>query len=306
VTTTSAIAPYIPTYGNWNTYLTIAEYENAPTAMDTMNLIPGGSAQANAQALQETIARASSWIDGFVTGSAYSTLNASSNVENARIWGNRLGQLRIHPRLWPILELQSFSYSNLATGPGSSASITPQGNIWIEPQEFIVYPRGLFNLGINVPVGITTVEYYCTYQYINGFPNTTLSASVAAAASSVTVQSGLGVYPGTQLTVFDSPNDEQVTVASNFIPDTTLIPLTVPLSSAHPIGATLTNLPKSVKQAAILATTAFIKQRGSGALVAADIGEVTRTQTGFSQNAGSDWAQAKELLNPLKQQYIGW
>jgi hypothetical protein len=274
--------------------------------MDTMNLIPGGDPTVNLQALQETIARASSWIDGYVTGSAYSTLNASSNVENARVWGNRLGQLRIHPKLWPILEVQSFTYGAIPTGVGSAASIISQGNIWIEPQEFIVAPSGLIGLGLNAPRGIGPQEYYCIYQYVNGFPNTTLSASVAAGSFSASVQSGLGVYPGTQMTLFDSPYDEQITVASNFTPDTAFIPFATGLMYQHGAGATLTNLPKSVKQACILATTAFIKERGSGALIAADIGEITRTQSGFAQGAGGDWAQAKELLNPLKQQYIGF
>jgi hypothetical protein len=75
---------------------------------------------------------------------------------------------------------------------------------------------------------------------------------------------------------------------------------------AHQSGVMVTNLPPAIKQAAILATTAFIKQRGSGALVVADMGAVTKQQTGFSQNAGSDWDEAKKLLNPYRQTFIGY
>lgn len=317
MTSTSAYAPYLQTYGLTTPYITADEFQRAPTAVDVSNLVTGGP-QSQLVALQEMIGRASSWIDQYVTGSAYNTLCATLNVENARIWGNREGQLIVHPKLWPILEVQSFSYSV----PGlsqTSSSITPQGNVWIEPAQFIVSPNATYgwstqnwNQGYSQqgsgawPVGITTQPYQCQWSYVNGFPNTTLSASVAAGAASVTVASGIGIYPGTQLTIYDAPYDEVVTVASNYTPDTTIIPITGTLQYQHQVGISVTNLPKAVKLAAILLTTALVKQRGSGALVAQDMGAITHLDSGNVQNNEGDIGLAAELLDNFRQHFISY
>jgi hypothetical protein len=317
MTSTSAYAPYLQTYGLTTPYITADEYQRAPTAVDVSNLVSGGP-QSQLIALQETIGRASSWIDQFVTGSAYNTLCATLNVENARIWGNRSGQLIVHPKLWPILEVQSFSYQISGLNQTSS-SITPQGNVWIEPAQFIVSPNATYgwnsqnwNQGYSQqgsgawPVGISTQPYQCQWSYVNGFPNTTLSASVAAGAASVTVASGIGIYAGSQMTIYDAPNDEVVTVASNYTPDTTLVPLTASLKYTHQSGISFTNLPKAVKLAAILLTSAVIKQRGSGALVAQDMGAITHLDHASVQNYDGDIGLAAELLDNFRQHFIGY
>jgi hypothetical protein len=306
---TSAYAPYLQTYGVTTPYITTEEYQRAPTAVDVNNLLSGGP-QTQLIALQETIARASSWIDQYVTGSAYNTLCATSNVENARVWGNRTGQIIVHPKLWPILEVSSFTYGV----PGASAttsSITPANNVWIEPAQFIVQPNATFawntQIGtVGYPSGITTQAYLCEWTYVNGFPNTTLTAAASVGAASVTVKSGLGIYPGTQLTLYDAPYDEQVVVASNFTPDTTLIPLVSPLIHTHPAQSTLTNIPAAVKAAAILLTTALVKQRGSGALIAQDMGVITQTNSKNPQNIDGDIQLAQEMLNNFRQRFIGY
>ena len=315
MTSNSAYAPYLQTYGQTVPYLTADEYQRAPTAVDVGNLVSGGP-QSQLVALTETIARASSWIDQYVTGSAYNTLCATINTENARVWGNRNGQLIVHPKLWPILEVQSFSYS-VPGAAFSGASITPSGNIWIEPQQFIVQPNTVYGWNAFTgaanyggaggwQVGITTGEYLCEWAYVNGFPNTTLTASVAAGAASVSVDSGIGIYPNTQLTLFDAPYDEYVTVASNYVPNTSLVPLTAPLAYNHAVNSSITNLPNSVKQAAILLTTAFVKQRGSGALVAQDMGVISHTESGTAQNGQDDIGLAQQLLAPFRQRFIGY
>lgn len=277
------------------------EYQTAPTAMDTNNLV-AGNAEANRIALQETIARASSWVDQFCMG-AWGTLCATVNVENGRIWGNNQG-LVVHPKYWPILEVQTFSYQYQGSG---SVSVTPAGNCWIEPQQFIIQPNGTVGLGLNAGGGVVAgIQYQCTFQYVNGWPTSTLSASVVAGATSITPAVVTGIYPGTTLTVYDLPRDEQIQVAQSYVPGAATVPLTAGLAYDHASGSMVSNLPPAVKQAAILATTAFIKQRGSGALVVQDIGEISRQQSGFSQGSGSDWDQARTLLNPFKSIFTGY
>ena len=155
-------------------------------------------------------------------------------------------------------------------------------------------------------IGVGTCEYFVNFTYTNGWPNTTLAASVAAGATSIQPSNVTGIYPGTPLTLYDLPLDEPAVVASTYTIGNSTVPLTTPLQYSHSTTATVTNLPPAIKQAAILATTAFIKQRGSGALEVADMGAVTRQITGLPQNAGSDWAEAEQLLNAFKMQYVGY
>jgi hypothetical protein len=308
---TIAYANYDQSYTNRIPLLTPQEYTSAPTSMDTSNLV-GGNAQSNATALIETIARASSWVDQFTMGST-GTLAATRNTESYRIWSSRDLTLKVHPRFWPILEVDSFSYAQVGGGFGNAASVTPAGNVWIEPQEFVVNLNGTSGFGFNSGFGgfggtgiAPCSQYYCTWSYVNGYPVSTLTASVAAGATSITPYSVIGIYPGTTLTLYDLPNDEQVQVAASYVPGAATVPLVGTTAYAHPTGVMVTNLPPAVKQAAILATTAFIKQRGSGALVVADMGAVTHEQTGMSQGSSSDWAEAELLLEPFRQVFVGY
>lgn len=317
MTSNSAYAPYLQTYGKATPYLTVDEYQRAPTAIDVSNLVSGGP-QSQKIALLESISRASSWIDQYVTGSAYNTLCATSNVENARVWGNRQGQIIVHPKLWPILEVQAFNYS--VPGAGfTQTQVTPAGNIWIEPQQFIVQPNATYswntqkwsntystNYGGAWPTGITTQQYLCEWTYVNGFPNTATAASVNAGDTSITVTSGIGVYPGTQLTIFDAPHDEYVVVADTYTPGDKVIPLTAPVLFDHEVERSVTNLPNAVKEAAILMTTALIKERGSGALIAQDMGVITTVDTARAQGSQGDIALAKEMLSHFRQMFIGY
>lgn len=297
----SAYAPFNVSYGQYTPYLTVAEYNNAPTAIDTNNLLPN-TQQANQEAaLAEVIGRASSLIDQECMG-AWGTLNATVNTENARIWGNRYGQFVVHPKYWPILEVQSFSYGYTIN---SSASISPPTNCWIEPQTFIIGPSGVVGLGFNSP-GVGRGQAFCTWTYVNGWPNTLLAASVAAGSSNVYPAELTGIYPGTELTLFDSPDDEQVTVSTSYVPGTAEVPLVSPLAYSHPAGAVLTNLPKAAKQAAISLTTCLIKVRGSGALIASDIGEITRVAGDNPQGAASDLDIAMRSIRALKQMFVGY
>ena len=130
---TSQYAAYSTSYEQRTPYISTEEYSTSSTGMDTANLI-SGNAQANLDALQETIGRASSWVDQECCG-AWGTLCATQNIESARVWSSRNGLLKIHPRWWPILSVDAFSYGPIGLGFGNAASITPAGNVWIEPQD---------------------------------------------------------------------------------------------------------------------------------------------------------------------------
>ena len=309
----SQFAAYDVSYAMRTPYLDTNEFQNSPQALDLFNLLPGGNPAVQLQALQETIGRASSWMDQYCCG-MFGTLCATQNTETARIWMGRDYTLKIHPKYQPVLSVDAFSFSPVGTPFGLAASVVPAGNVWIEPQEFVVNPfasgnfsgNGLNTLGYGYGGGGTQQEYYCTWVYTNGWPNTTLAASVAAGATSIQPLDVTGIYPGTMLTLYDLPYDEPIQVSSTYVPGSSVVPFAIPLSYNHGTTATVTNLPPAVKQAAVWATCAMIKQRGSGALIMEDMGATTHVETGDPQNSGSDWWRAEELLLPFKQNWVGY
>lgn len=299
----SAYASYNANYGTTLTkpYLTLAEFQNAPTALDLSNLLPGGSQTSQDAALVETIARASSIIDQECLG-AWGTLNATSDVENGRVWASPDGSLRVHPKYWPILEVSAFSYG---LTPTTSGSVDCASSVWIEPQAFVVQPSGVVGLGLGSLAGtVGRQPYYCTWTYVNGFVNTTLAASVAAGATQITLTDVAGVYPGSSLTLLDLPYDEQVTVASTYTPGQTTVPLASPLTYGH-TSATATNLPRAAKQAAISLTTALVKIRGSGALTVNSLNEVQEYATTNPMGALDDVDACLWAIRGLRQMYVG-
>src|ERR1035437_10392580 len=139
-----ATSPFDISYSARTPLITAAEYGGSPTSVDTANLVPGGSAQANLTALTETIGRASSWCDQYCFG-AWGCIAATSQVENTRTWASYRNTISIHPKYWPILQIDAFAYSAIPGGLSSGshgASITPAGNITIYPQNFEVAPLG--------------------------------------------------------------------------------------------------------------------------------------------------------------------
>ena len=316
MTSTSAYSTFDTSYATRTPYISATEYTNAPTAIDVGNLLAGTSLAGQQSALTETIGRASSWVDQYTCG-AWGSLCATQNPETARVWGNRYGQLVVHPKYWPILSVDAFSYSPMSGGFASAgSSVTPSDSVWIEPMEFVVNPGGASNpwvsggqtgnWGWGGGGGIATQEYFCQWTYTNGYVNTYLAASVAAGATSIQPSDLTGILPGTMLTLYDLPYDEAIQVAASYVPGTAVVPFANPLQYAHQTTATISNLPPAVKQAAILATTAFIKLRGSGALVVEDMGAVTHTEGTDVQGSGGDLGEAASLLAPFKMQYVGY
>jgi hypothetical protein len=216
----------------------------------------------------------------------------------------------VKTKYWPITEVRTFSYAALPGGvsrTGFSASVSPAGNITIYPQNFEVAPSGIVGWELNSPAGIVRgIEYDTSWSYVAGWPNTTLVASVAAGGTSIQPFGVTGIYPNSMLTLYDLPNDEQIIVSPTYTPGSSVVPLVTPLQYSHSITAVVTNLPPSIKQAAVWATNAFIKQRGSGALEIQDMGAAVHQASGAPQNSGSDLGQAMMLLSAFRQQYVGY
>ena len=277
-------------------YLTLDEYKNAPTAMDYDNLVVGGNAAAQDAELANVIARASSWIDTYCN----QILGATSEQEQQRTRIKSDGTIRFHPRYNPVIALTAFSYG---TDPNNLMVASDCSVAWLEDQQ-VIFPyaalsttysfQGPLQFGYPSTAGFET---YIKYTYVNGYANTTITTATTG-QTSLSVASGTGITAGQMLKIYDGVNSENVTVGSTYVFGSTTVPLTSTLLYSHASGVSISALPPSVKEAAILVTSAFIKVRGDTSLV---MGVTTRgSQSPGSQNLGADLGIAQELLKPFR------
>jgi hypothetical protein len=139
---------------------------------------------------------------------------------------------------------------------------------WFETQQ-IVIPLSQINTTYTSQGPLAFGSYgprvplFTKYTYIAGYVNTTCTGS--AGASTLTVFNAAGILPGETYRIIDGANAELVTVASNYTYGSLSVPLTAPLAHAH-TGAGFSNMPFAIKEATILMTSAFIKQRGDASM----------------------------------------
>jgi hypothetical protein len=312
-------APPIP-------YLSNTQYNFAPTAMDTSTLVPGGSPQAQAQSLADTIRRASRWADSICFGadpaSKGVSLAASLSVESVRT-RIKAGELRLICDYRPILEVVGidvgFDPSNTSSiGPTLAAQTVVKRRTLVVPfATNLVFGRTNDNPGW-VPNGAPSGSLYAVWSYVSGYPHTSLVDSVAADATSCVVKStdgnggawgvypASGAFPGTGLTIIDGASTETVFVTAVTTGSGTTTLTTTPFANAHTVPTApdfipVTTLPEDVQQAVISLTTMLIKTRGTRALVM-PTAPGGRPQQATKQNLGQagaleDYDIAHQLLS---------
>jgi len=293
----SAVSPI--TQFQSGAYLTIAEYKNAPTAIDYNNLVVGGtSAQQDAE-LAAVIQRASSWIDIYVN----QPLIAQNFQEQQRTRITPEGFLVISPEYNNVVALNSLSYGVVPTNmvAVTDGSLT---SCWFEKSQ-IIYPLSQVGLTYSSmgPLSFgfppaTRSRIYAAYNYCAGYCNGNISTAIAG-QSSFTMIDPIGLTAGTVITIYDGANTEQVVVSNNYNYGSSTVAITTPLKYTHASGVAVGNMPQAVKQAAILIATDFLKVRGDNSLTMA---VTTRANSGPSVQdiIGSDMALAKELLAPFR------
>lgn len=298
------IAPYSPSYTNRVNYLTVAEFQAAPTGLDLSDLIPQGIQLNQSTAISELIGRASAIMDNYCFGTS-GTLCATLNTDNTGATVTSSGKLFVHPKYWPVLAVTSAS---VGANPGSLSNVVlTSGNCWIEEQSFTLI-AGWNSMTSQGPLafgGTYGQEAYCVYSYVNGWPNTLLSASVPAGSSSASVTALTGIYPGTNLNIYDAPYDEAVVVSPTYVAGTNPVTFAAPLQYPHGAGISVSALPQSIKYACVLITAALVRERGGGSnIVLSEVGEGTSETTAKLFNRDGDLAWAAELLDPFRQVMI--
>jgi len=294
---TSAVSPI--TQFQSGSYLTIAEYKNAPTAIDINNLVVGGtSAQQDAE-LASVIQRASSFIDIYVN----QPLIAQNFTEQSRTRMTQEGFLVISPDYNNVVALNSLAYGATPTNLVTVSSTSLQ-NCWFEKSQ-IIYPLSQLGttyssqgpLSFGFPPASRS-RIYAAYNYTAGYCNGLIS-SATAGASSFTMIDPIGLTAGTVVTIYDGASTEQVVVSPSYTYGSTTVNITSTLKYTHASGVAVGNMPQAVKQAAILITTDFLKVRGDNSLTMA---VTTRASSGPSVQSivGSDIELAKQLLSPFR------
>ena len=293
----SAVSPI--TQFQSGAYLTIAEYKNAPTAIDYNNLVVGGtSAQQDAE-LASVIQRASSWIDIYVN----QPLIAQNFQEQSRTRITQEGFLVISPDYNNVVALNSLAYGATPTAMTTVSDGALQ-SCWFEKSQ-IIYPMSQVGIGYSSQGPLSfgfppTVRsrIYAAYNYCAGYCNGLISTATAG-QSSFTMIDPIGLTAGTVVTIYDGQYTEQVVVSPSYVYGSSTVAITGTLKYAHASGVAVGNMPQAVKEAAILATTDFLKVRGDNSLTMAI---TTRASAGPAAGSvfGSDLELAKQLLAPFR------
>jgi hypothetical protein len=280
-------------------YLTVAEYKNAPTAIDYNNLVNGGNAAQQDAELAAVIQRASSFIDIYVN----QPLIAQDFTEQSRTRITREGYLVLSPDYNNVVSLNSLSYGAVPTNLIAATASTLSA-CWFEKSQ-VIYPlsqlgltyssQGPLSFGFPPSVGS---KIYASYNYTAGFCNGLINTATAG-QTSFTMIDPIGLIAGTTVTIYDGANTEQVNVSDSYIYGSSTVAITSALKYTHAAGVAVGNMPQAIKQAAILLTTDFLKVRGDNSLTMA---VTTRATSGPSVQSiiGSDVELAKMLLAPFR------
>lgn len=296
-------------------YLTVEEYKRAPTAINTSNLdYFTGITNTAAQdvELANVIARASAWVDNICQ--LPDGLAASVNTEIREVYITKDGYLRVQPYNFPIIQLQSLQWKVYPTSAWISVDVVNNVTTYLRYFETMMWfpffngPALTIGNAYAYPVSAPYMPYLTPtdsariqdlkmtvqYSYINGYPNTTLTASVLAGAQSITVDDPTGIIAGTVLTIYDGANTEKVTVSTT--PTNNTLTLSKPLIFAHNSGIAVSAIPADVKQACILLVNYLLKERGVNSITM----EGTTNPIMQKYDDVRDVKMAKEVLRPYR------
>lgn len=259
------IPPYVATYATQNPYITANEFNNSPTGIDTAQLLADQGQAVNTQALQNVIKRASGWADRLCK----QKLSATIDTRTGRWRVRNDGTISVPLPYFPVVGIVSIT---AGWTPSTMTQLTSLTDVWPDENGTLVIPVPGAGTNLVYPSYYQYLpdDMYCTVQYINGWFNAQVTATVTAGATSIAVSNTLGLNAGQSLNLYGAGDGETVVVDPSYVATETTGPGTVPLASAtvasYDVGDTLTAMPAEIKQAVILLTGMLIKTRGAEAL----------------------------------------
>jgi hypothetical protein len=288
-----------PDISNENPYISVAEYKNAPTAINYDMLVVGGNAAAQDAELREVILRASSYMNEYLN----QNLVATQYTETQRIrYSASGGYYALHPYNAPIVSLSAFYYG---ANPNQLNELQDCSVAWFEGQQIIIpgnqigwnwTSQGPLQFGGSIGQSNWT---FTKYTYIAGFANAQIAVPTVLGANTLTVLNPQGILAGEQYRIFDGQRTESVIVDSSYVYGSTTVPLISPMNYDHGTGAVFSNMPTAIKQACILITTAFIKMRGDASTTMAYTTSPAGNIPG-SVRYGNDIAMALDMVNKYR------
>lgn len=315
---TPVVSPAATTLTRRVPYISPTEFANAPTAVATNNLVPGGTPAQQAAEQYNVLLRASDWVDLICFHGPDGTLAASPTVESGWITPKSQG-LWLQCNMKPIMAVTGLA---LGPAPGNLTNVDASvlGSMSIEGT--IIQLFAPFN-GF-APFSSTALlaplnrggKTYVAWSYVAGYPHCVLAEPSVVGATTLVVSSAVpgglqpyGIYEGSQLTIVDTDpasGTEDVVVAN--VSGNTLT-LAYPTQFKHtppsyPDYIAVTAIPHSVRQATISLASCLIKLRGSKAAVMASQAGGTPNKVAVAQaGAGTDLSTAMTLLKPFTTVY---
>ena len=235
-------------------YCTPAEFQNHPTGLNVQDLVAGGTAAAQAAELTLLAQQASSMVDQWV----YAPLFAQTYQETRLVRPDNYGTLRVRLRQFPVQQVVSAQWRMTARAAWQAIDVNlidVLGTLEMGHQ----YIAADFAYGVLSGWGQPPLTVQTTY--VAGYPNMALTADAAAGATTLAVDTTLGVQPDDVVTIYDGASLESVTVASS---TATTLALTTPTAYAHAAGVRVSALPDAVSLATIYAIAWMIKERRAG------------------------------------------
>lgn len=286
-------------------YLTAAQFEAYPTWLDLDNLVPGGAAGLQTDALADVLLAASTWAIGECSNMPLHAHYVQN--ERLRTRPGNTGRIYIKPRDIPVRAITALSWG--CDPSALTADPLPDASMWLEDgREVSFVPGGGVAqfTGPAIQFGSPTLpgtQVYVNWSYVAGYPSTTLS-SVAQGASTVTVADPTGILPGDVLRIYDVGASEALTVASTYAPalptvppTATAIPIAGTTAHAHAAGTGITGMPRQLLQAIYAYGVALLMRDDvSGEEPVSAFGPAARTTSG--QRGGA----AAGLVNDAR----GW
>jgi len=178
---------------------------DARRGVDVDNLVPGNAPPPEQEhALMQYIEMASAQGDEIMQQTLAATYDTAAGQANV----GPDGYITIHPRYRPVVALTSFKYGST---PALLQPLASLAGTWVERKRFKVPVGAGGGLPVNTSAGpiqfgvsgYPQQKVFTQYTYVNGYPITYLTASVAAGATQVSVQDTTGIVPGnTWLTIY--------------------------------------------------------------------------------------------------------
>ena len=278
-------------------YVTNAMFKGFPQWLDLDDLIPGGLAGVQDDALADVLLAASDWAVGACDEMPLHGHWVQGENTYAYVKGG--GRAYVRPRHVPLRAVTSMSWG---ADPSSMMAVSlPDASMRVDDNRRVSWRPGTGAAVFNGPAlqfgarAVAPQKIWVTWSYVAGFPFALLASPVVATATSITVDDPSSILPGDTLRIFDPGASEALTVAASYVPaiptippTQTVIPLAAPAQQAHIAGTGVTGFPRKALQAVIAYAVALLMREDvSEEEPASGFGPAARTTGGGRGGLGA-------------------